>query len=329
MELIFHKIKMDLNKISNYLEKELENYKMLKSSFEKIYKGESQFYDKKTRTLSSAENQNFENDFPIKLLKEYISTNKKLEDKRNQRIIEKLYKIIIPTLEYYLDETKTKKKDIFNTRESEKKNENEKKEQIKAQTNNENENVKAKQRNIQDNENNLKQKRKSDVKSILEYENERIIINKEACLYFTNCEMVYHAYCIEKLYQLYRNILAEDSTEEIIKSLKEIIPDFEESYSEEIKEIKKKYKSTVKKKTIEETNPNQSKITNSKIIEESKIIETQNPNITQNNSEIIKEETKNMSEITNGNDKKQYKEHGRRKQNDNESNDGDESSIPF
>jgi len=35
-----------------------------------------------------------------------------------------------------------------------------------------------------------------------------------------------------------------------------------------------------------------------------------------------------MSEIINGNDKKQYKEHGRRKQkdNDNESNEGDESS---
>ena len=317
---------MDLNKISNYLEKELENYKMLKSSFEKIYKGESQFYDKKTRTLSSAENQNFENDFQKKLLNDYFLTNKKLEEKRNQRIIEKLYKTIIPTLEYYINETKTQKKEILNTRESEKKNENEKKEQIKAQTNNENENVKAKQRNIQDNENNLKQKRKSDVKSILEYENERIIINKEACLYFTNCEMVYHAYCIEKLYQLYRNILAEESSEEIIKSIKDIIPDIEESYLEE---IKKKYKSPVTKKINEETNPNQSKITNPKNIEESKIIETQNPNITQNNSEIIKEETKNMSEIINGNDKKVYKEHGRRKQKDNESNDDDENSIPF
>ena len=328
MELIFHKIKMDLNKISNYLEKELENYKMLKSSFEKIYKGESQFYDKKTRTLSSAENQNFENDFQKKLLNDYFLTNKKLEEKRNQRIIEKLYKTIIPTLEYYINETKTQKKEILNTRESEKKNENEKKEQIKAQTNNENENVKAKQRNIQDNENNLKQKRKSDVKSILEYENERIIINKEACLYFTNCEMVYHAYCIEKLYQLYRNILAEDSSKTIIESIKDIISDIEESYLEE---IKKKYKTPVTKKINEETNPNQSKITNPKTIEESKIIETQNPNITQNNSEIIKEETKNMSEIINGNDKKQYKEHGRRKQkdNDNESNEGDESSIPF
>lgn len=326
MELIFHKIKMDLNKISNYLEKELENYKMLKSSFEKIYKGESQFYDKKTRTLSSAENQNFENDFQKKLLNDYFLTNKKLEEKRNQRIIEKLYKTIIPTLEYYINQTKTQKKEILNTRESEKKNENEKKEQIKAQTNNENENVKAKQRNIQDNENNLKQKRKSDVKSILEYENERIIINKEACLYFTNCEMVYHAYCIEKLYQLYRNILAEDSSKTIIESIKDIISDIEESYLEE---IKKKYKSPITKKINEETNPNQSKITNPKNIEESKIIETQNPNITQNNSEIIKEETKNMSEIINGNDKKVYKEHGRRKQKDNESNDDDENSIPF
>ena len=317
---------MDLNKISNYLEKELENYKMLKSSFEKIYKGESQFYDKKTRTLSSAENQNFENDFQKKLLNDYFLTNKKLEEKRNQRIIEKLYKTIIPTLEYYINQTKTQKKEILNTRESEKKNENEKKEQIKAQTNNENENVKAKQRNIQDNENNLKQKRKSDIKTILEYENERIITNREACLYFTNCEMGYHAYCIEKLYQLYRNILAEESSEEIIKSIKDIIPDIEESYLEE---IKKKYKSPVTKKINEETNPNQSKITNPKTIEESKIIETQNPHISQNNSEIIKEETKNMSEIINGNDKKVYKEHGRRKQKDNESNDDDENSIPF
>ena len=131
MELIFHKIKMDLNKISNYLEKELENYKMLKSSFEKIYKGESQFYDKKTRTLSSAENQNFENDFQKKLLNDYFLTNKKLEEKRNQRIIEKLYKTIIPTLEYYINQTKTQKKEILNTRESEKKNENEKKEKKK------------------------------------------------------------------------------------------------------------------------------------------------------------------------------------------------------
>ena len=317
---------MDLNKISNYLEKELENYKMLKSSFEKIYNGESKFYDKKTKTLSSAEKQKFENDFQKKLLNDYISTNKKLEDKRNQRIIEKLYKTIIPTLEYYINETKTQKKEILNTRESEKKNENEKKEQIKAQTNNENENVKAKQRNIQDNENNLKQKRKSDIKSILEYENERIITNREACLYFTNCEMGYHAYCIEKLYQLYRNILAEESSEGIIESIKDIIPDVEESYLEE---IKKKYKSPVTKKINEETNPNQSKITNPKTIEESKIIETQNPHISQNNSEIIKEETKNMSEIINGNDKKVYKEHGRRKQKDNESNDDDENSIPF
>ena len=210
-----------IQKFQQKTETEIKNYNVIKSVLSKLYDTENELIKKRKGAFEDIKNIkdiNEENPVLKKIYKNFSEEMLKLETEKENQVM-KIKTKLIPTTEARITEAKRTKQNIGNYKniESKTKAQEEEVEKMKKKG----QDVKGSQisLNISQNKSYMAEEGKGLKDQIMNYEADRININKKIMLYLINFEMAYHAKYIEELTKLFNDIKEKD----LKKSIKDSV----------------------------------------------------------------------------------------------------------
>ena len=205
-------------KFQQKTETEIKNYNVIKSVLSKLYDTENELIKKRKGAFEDIKDINEENPVLKKIYKNFSEEMLKLETEKEHQVM-KIKTKLIPTTEARITEAKRTKQNIGNYKniESKTKAQEEEVEKMKKKG----QDVKGSQisLNISQNKSYMAEEGKGLKDQIMNYEADRININKKIMLYLINFEMAYHAKYIEELTKLFNDIKEKD----LKKSIKDSV----------------------------------------------------------------------------------------------------------
>ena len=207
-----------IQKFQQKTETEIKNYNVIKSVLSKLYDTENELIKKRKGAFEDIKDINEENPVLKKIYKNFSEEMLKLETEKEHQVM-KIKTKLIPTTEARITEAKRTKQNIGNYKniESKTKAQEEEVEKMKKKG----QDVKGSQisLNISQNKSYMAEEGKGLKDQIMNYEADRININKKIMLYLINFEMAYHAKYIEELTKLFNEIKEKD----LKKSIKDSV----------------------------------------------------------------------------------------------------------
>lgn len=210
-----------IQKFQQKTETEIKNYSVIKSVLSKLYDTENELIKKRKgafEDIKDIKDINEENPVLKKIYNNFSEGMLKLETEKEHQVM-KIKTKLIPTTEARITEAKRTKQNIGNYKniESKTKAQEEEVEKMKKKG----QDVKGSQisLNISQNKSYMAEEGKGLKDQIMNYEADRININKKIMLYLINFEMAYHAKYIEELTKLFNDIKEED----LKKSIKDSV----------------------------------------------------------------------------------------------------------
>ena len=205
-------------KFQQKTETEIKNYNVIKSVLSKLYDTENELIKKRKGAFEDIKDVGEKNPILKDIYDKFSDKMINLETEKEHQVM-KIKTKLIPTTEARITEAKKTKQNIGNYKniESKTKAQEEEMEKMKKKG----QDVKGSQIsvNISQNKSYMAEEGKGLKDQIMNYEADRININKKIMLYLINFEMAYHAKYIEELTKLFNDIKGKD----LKKSIKDSV----------------------------------------------------------------------------------------------------------
>lgn len=187
-------------------EREIKNYDLLKSIFNKIYDIEKDLQKKRKGAFEEIIKIDEKDNETLKeIYSQFTKEMKDLEQLR-EKLMEKIKQKLIPAATYYSYKAKQQKKSIGHYDDKKKENKKQQYEMEKAKASRNELKESKLNEDLAKSRNEIKEAGESLEKDIMKFEADRLDDNKFIILHFIHCEMNYHAKSVEKLGQLFKDI---------------------------------------------------------------------------------------------------------------------------
>ena len=212
---------INVPKFQTKTETEIKNYEMIKSVLTKLYETEMDLNKKRKGIFDDIAKINEENANLKQIYENFTKTMKKLEENKDNQIMNIKTKLI-PNTDYYISEAKKTKQDIGNYKNIKSKTEKQAEEIDNMRKSGIN--VKGSQisQNMLQNKSTMNDLGETIEGRMMKYEYERITNNKLIMLHLINYEMAYHAEAIKMLTNLFKDVKTINPKKSINESLRSL-----------------------------------------------------------------------------------------------------------